>query len=113
MRFFRRISIQSSGGSPTNHPNASKQPSSPGRLRTTAVLLCVLALALFALWRFSRPEPTEGIKTVTVEVVHSNGAQAEFTYQTDLAYLGKLLTREGLISGSDIAYGLFVDTVDG
>lgn len=94
-----------------NHPNASKHQ--PPRLRTAAVLVCVLALALFALWRFTRPELAEGVKTVTVEVVHSDGTQAEFTYQTDLAYLGELLTQEGLISGSDSAYGLFVDTVDG
>lgn len=95
----------------TSHP--SKQPPSSRRLRTAAVLVCVLALALFALWRFTRPEPAEGVKTVTVEVTHSDGAEAEFTYQTDLVYLGELLEQEGLISGSDGAYGLFVDTVDG
>ena len=73
----------------------------------------VLALALFAVWRSVRPEASEGEKTVTVEVVHSGGDTASFTYQTNLESLGDLLEQEGLISGSEGAYGLFVDTVDG
>lgn len=91
-------------------PHMSKQTK---RLCFAAVFACVLALALFSIWRFTRPEPVAGGKTVTVEVTHSDGAQAEFTYQTDLEYLGELLEQEDLISGSESAYGLFVDTVDG
>ena len=77
------------------------------------VIFCLLALALYGIWRVNRPEATEGMKTVTVEVVHSDGTQKEFAYTTDLDNLEALLTQEGLISGSDSAYGLFVDTVDG
>lgn len=78
-----------------------------------AAIFCLLALALYGVWRVNRPEAAEGMKTVTVEVVHSDGVQKEFTYTTDLDNLEALLTQEGLISGSDSAYGLFVDTVDG
>lgn len=77
------------------------------------VAFCVVVAALFAVWKLTRPEPQAGSKQVTVEVVHSDGETAEFTYQTDLEYLGELLQQEGLISGTESEYGLFVDTVDG
>ena len=78
-----------------------------------ATVFCVLALVLFLAWRANRPSAVEGAKAVTVEVTHSDGATVEFTYQTDLEYLGELLVQEGLVSGSSSEYGLFVDTVDG
>ena len=78
-----------------------------------AAVFCVLAFGLWHLWQSSLPETAEGSKTVTVEVTHADGSTVAFTYQTDLEYLGELLQQEGLISGSESAYGLFVDTVDG
>ena len=78
-----------------------------------AAAFLALALVLFAVWQSVRPEASEGEKAVTVEVVHSDGSTAAFSYQTDLDSLGELLEQEGLISGSEGAYGLFVDTVDG
>lgn len=85
------------------------------RLQSVVALLgvCALALLLFAVWQSSRPEPAEGSKAVTVEVTHGDGREVKFFYRTDLDYLGDLLEQEGLISGSDSAYGLFVETVDG
>ena len=78
-----------------------------------AAVFCVLALALLAVWRMSRSAVAAGEKTVKVEVVHRDGTAAEFSYRTELQYLEELLVQEGLVSGSDSAYGLFVDTVDG
>lgn len=75
--------------------------------------LCLAAAGMFALWQASRPEAAEGEKSVTVQVVHSGGDQAEFTYRSDGETLGPLLEEEGLISGMEGPYGLFVDTVDG
>lgn len=78
-----------------------------------AVLVLVLALVMFGVWKSRQPEPVEGMKTVTVEVIHSDGNGKTFTYETEEEYLGALLKNEGLISGTESAYGLFVDTVDG
>ena len=78
-----------------------------------AAVFCALAFGLWRVWQSSLPETAEGEKTVTVEVTHGDGSTAEFTYQTDLEYLGELLAREGLISGTPGDYGLFVETVDG
>ena len=78
-----------------------------------AGVFCALTFALWRVWQSSLPGTAEGSKTVEVEVTHADGSTAEFTYRTDLEYLGKLLQQEGLISGSEGAYGLFVETVDG
>ena len=74
------------------------------------ILLCVVAVVLF----INRPSSQAGeMKSITVEVVHSDGSKAEFSYQTDKTYLGELLVEEGLISGEKSTYGLYVETVDG
>lgn len=78
-----------------------------------AAVFCLLALGLWRVWRSSLPETAEGTKAVTVEVTHGDGSTAEFSYQTDLEYLGALLEQEGLITGTPGDYGLFVETVDG
>ena len=74
----------------------------------------VLVIALMAgLWAANRPATTEGSKSYTVTVVHSNGDEKVFTYTTDEEYLGAALIAEGLISGEEGPYGLTVITVDG
>lgn len=77
------------------------------------VILCILALVFFGIWWVNRPAAVEGEKFIKVEVTHGNGSNREFSYHTDLEYLGELLEQEGLISGTNSTYGLFVDTVDG
>lgn len=74
---------------------------------------CALALVLGLLWYGFRPEAAGGVKSVTVSVTHGDGTTRDFSYRTDRAFLGELLREEGLISGTEGPYGLFVDTVDG
>lgn len=78
-----------------------------------AAVFCVLALVLWRVWQSSVEEAAEGRKAVAVAVTHADGSTAEFSYETELEYLGELLTQEGLIAGSEGPYGLFVETVDG
>lgn len=78
-----------------------------------AATFCALALALFFVWYAAHPAAQAGEKHITVEVVHSSGAATEFTYDTGEEYLGAVLLSEGLISGTEGPYGLYVDTVDG
>lgn len=74
---------------------------------------CALALVLTLVWRAARPTAWTGEKRITVEVVHGDGSTAEFTYDTDEEYLGAVLLSEGLISGTQSSYGLYVERVDG
>ena len=76
------------------------------------VLLAVAALFL-GLHLSSRPQAAQGQKSVTVEVIHADGSETTFRYQTDEDYLGPLLLAEGLIEGDMGPYGLYIKKVDG
>ena len=88
----------------------------PSRQKWPVLGLLILLTAagiFYSIWYASRPAPQTGEKAITVEVIHGDGSEKRFTYQTDEAYLGALLQDEGLISGSEGEYGLYVTTVDG
>ena len=77
------------------------------------VLFVALVACLATLANANKPKTAEGSKNITVEVVHKDGSEKVYTYSTDEEYLGKLLLDDGLITGSDSAYGLYVESVDG
>lgn len=74
------------------------------------VLACLLAAVLYIQ---TRPETAEDAKTIDVVVVHGDGTEATFQYQTDAEYLGEVLVENELAEGTESAYGLFITTVDG
>lgn len=75
--------------------------------------MILLGCLMHWLWQKEQPAAQGGEKEIVVQVTHSDGTEKEFTYHTDKEYLGDLLQQEGLISGTEGEYGLFVDTVDG
>lgn len=75
--------------------------------------LMVVIAVLFGVYHFTRPAAVQGAKTITVEVIHKDASEKTFEYRTDREYLGEVLTDEGLVSGEEGAYGLFITTVDG
>ena len=81
-------------------------------LLTLAALL-LAALAMWTVWSTTRPAADADLTAFTVEVCHKDESVNTFTYETDAPYLGEFLLEEGLISGTEGAYGLYVDTVDG
>lgn len=74
------------------------------------VVACLLAAVLYIQ---TRPGTTEGAKAIDIVVVHGDGSEATFQYQTDAEYLGDVLTKNGLVEGTESSYGLFITTVDG
>lgn len=77
-----------------------------------AAVLIVIIGAFAAIWFISRPETKKGAKHITVDVI--NGETKTFEYDTDAEYLrGVLADENGLISGDDGEFGLYVKTVDG
>ena len=61
-----------------------------------AVLFLVLGILLTVLWRFNHSEPQISGKTISVEVIHGDGTEKSFSFQTEHGYLGNLLLEEGL-----------------
>ena len=77
------------------------------------VLLVALGAGMLALYWFTRPEAVAGDKHITVTVVHKDGNEKVFRYDTNEEYLGKVLSDAGLIQGDAGQYGLMIHTVDG
>ena len=74
----------------------------------------LVLVGLFAgLYLSTRPDGVSGLKSVTVEVIHSDQSTKIFQFQTELEYLGDLLLSEGLVVGEQGAYGLYIKEVDG
>ena len=74
------------------------------------VALIVVVGVFVGVWFATRPESTEGAKSITVQVVHADKTEKSFTYTTDAEKLGAFLEAENLIVGS--GDGMF-HTVDG
>ncbi len=85
------------------------------RKKTVAIVLlfCALALTLGLVWLTNQPLTNAGAKHISVDVVHSDGSEKDFEYDTDAEYLSEVLLKEGLIEGEQSAYGLYVKVVDG
>ena len=78
-----------------------------------AAAFVVLAVVLALIWQFTKPEPAQGAKHITVEVIHKDETAKTFTYNTDAEYLAEVLVDAGLISGDEGEFGLYVKVVDG
>lgn len=77
------------------------------------VLCCVLAIIVFFQ---TRPDTAAGEKQIAIAVIHGDGSENTFSYDTDAEYLGEVLTEEGLAEGTEGTegpYGMFITTVDG
>ena len=83
------------------------------KLIISVIAVVVVVIAMAVIFIVTRPKTTAGSKTFTVEVVHSDGSEKTFTYQTDAEYLGEVLLAEGLIAGDVNQFGLYINTVDG
>lgn len=83
------------------------------KLLIAALAVVLLAGAMLGIYFAARPAAAEGEKTITVEVIHSDGQGKTFTYRTNAEYLGEVLAAEGLVQGEDSQYGLMILTVDG
>lgn len=79
-----------------------------------AAIALVAVMAIFVgIYVATRPQTQQGGKRITVTVVHKDGTGKDYTYTTEEEYLGPVLLAEGLVSGDQGEYGLFITTVDG
>ena len=78
-----------------------------------AVALALVIAAMLGIYFATRPATSQGSKTITVTVVHADGAEKKVTIRTDAEYLAEALLAENLVIGEDSQYGLNIHTVDG
>lgn len=79
-----------------------------------AVVAIVAVIAVMAgIYFATRPETSEGAKTITITVVHKDGTEKPFTCHTDEEYLGPVLLGEKIVEGENGPYGLMISAADG
>jgi hypothetical protein len=83
------------------------------KLILVAVALVTAVAVMLGVYFATRPETSQGAKTITVTVVHKDKTEKVFTYHTDEEKLDKVLLAEGLIEGYTDTYGFVVEKVDG
>ena len=88
-----------------------EKKASTKKIVLAVAILAAAAVLMFVLYRNFMPKGEAGAKEITVTVVHGDGTEKEFTYQTDAAYLGEVITGEGLVDGEIGDYGMFITTV--
>ncbi len=81
-------------------------------------LALVLSMAACAPVADKQDETTDGntgkeLASFTVVVVHGDGTEKTFTYETSEQFVGPVLQKEGLIQGNDGQFGLEITHVDG
>ena len=83
--------------------------------KVIAALAVLMAVAIsFGLLHYNfKLKPSEGEKSFTVKVVHSNLSENIFSYTSSDAYLGDILLRDGLIKGEKGSYGIYITEADG
>lgn len=82
--------------------------------KALALIAMVAVIAIMAcVFVANRPGTTTGEKIITVTVVHKDGSEVMFTYDTNEEYLGPVLIGQGLVEGEEGPYGLVISAVDG
>ena len=82
------------------------------KLILAAVALVAVVAVLAGVYLATQSGPAAGAKAITVTVVHADGTEKVFTYNTDAEKLGTYLEEQGLIDSKGADAGMF-HTVDG
>lgn len=77
------------------------------------IVLVVLVTSAAAAYAVFGPQGTQGDKSITVKVIHADGSNNSFAIETDAEFLRSAVEQEGIVSGSESEFGLYVLTVDG
>lgn len=75
--------------------------------------LALVIVLMLGVYLAARPETEDGTKAFTVTVVHKDGEETLFSYETGAQYLGAVLLEHGLIQGEQGPYGLMISSVNG
>ena len=79
----------------------------------SCVVLAVLIGGFLIAYKMFSEKPVEGEKTITVDVVLSDGTTRSYEITTTAEFLRGALEEKNLVSGTESEFGLYVLTVDG
>ena len=77
------------------------------------VALVAVAALMLGVFFLTRGETAEGVKRITVTVVHKDGSEKVFRCRTEEEYLGPVLLEEKIVEGEMGQFGLYIHYADG
>ena len=83
------------------------------KLIVAIVALVAVVGILLGVWYATRPAPEDGLKSITITVVHGDESTRDFNLKTDAEYLGPVLLDEKIVEGEMGDYGLYIHSADG
>lgn len=78
------------------------------------IALVAVVAVMVGVWFATRPEPVEGEKAITVEIVHKDGSVNTYTIQTDAQTLAEAMNEKKLLgeNHSGMYYTIDGETTD-
>lgn len=78
------------------------------------IALVAVVAAMLVIWIATRPEPVDGSKNITVEIVHKDGSVNTYSIQTDAQTLAEAMNEKELLGEdhSGIYYTIDGETTD-
>ena len=84
------------------------------KIAIIAIIALVVVAAIFVgVFFATRPQTQDGDKNITVVVVHKDGSEKEFKYNTSEEFLAPVLVENDLVQGEDGEFGLYIHYADG
>ena len=82
------------------------------------IIAVVVVAALVCVWYFGYKKPADAaananLKTITVNITHTDGTENKLNLTTANAYLADALREAVELTGEDSAYGLTITSLDG
>lgn len=82
------------------------------------IIIAIIAVAaviglMLGMYFGTRQEAADGVKNVTIVIVHSDGTEKTLAFETELGSLADLLLEQKLATGSTGEYGFTIESVDG
>lgn len=87
--------------------------------KNTKLILAIVALValigiFLGVYFATRPQPEDGVKNITIEIVYADGSVKTLTYETEAQYLSEILLEKELVTGyTSEEFGFTIESVDG
>ncbi len=87
--------------------------------KNTKIIVAIVALValigiFLGVYFATRPQPEDGVKNITIEIVYADGSVKTLTYETEAQYLSEILLEKELVTGyTSEEFGFTIESVDG
>ncbi len=101
------------GNSPLGRKRECKMSKSKVKVIVTFVVLVVVVVGMYIVYKEFMPKPQEGSKNITIDIIIEDEVAKTVNISTDAEYLKEALDEVSLVEGNESEYGFYITSVDG